>query len=110
VGTDPFQGDISSLLAIPKAVIDALKITPELAEMINDFCPLKKGLYQVPLDGFNNIGVGWYLNHSNTPNMVTYDGSLTFIAARDIMKGEELTINYNTYDDQKDNFEEAWRL
>ena len=40
---------------------------------------------------FTKMELGWYLNHSKTPNTV-HDGK--WIAARDIGAGEELTIDY----------------
>lgn len=40
---------------------------------------------------FTKMELGWYLNHSKTPNAV-HDGK--WIAARDIAAGEELTIDY----------------
>ena len=40
---------------------------------------------------FSQMDIGWYLNHSKTPNTV-HDGQ--WIAARDIEAGEELTIDY----------------
>jgi len=41
-----------------------------------------------------------YTNHSFTPN-IRYDSQKTF-AARDIEKGEELTINYYEFDESAD--------
>ncbi len=40
---------------------------------------------------FSAMDIGWYLNHSPTPNAV-HDGK--WIAARDIEAGEEITIDY----------------
>ena len=42
---------------------------------------------------FNRAEIGWYINHSDTPNM-TYASAITLRAMRDIAAGEELTINY----------------
>lgn len=40
---------------------------------------------------FTYMELGWFLNHSTTPNAV-HDGK--WIAARDIEAGEEITIDY----------------
>lgn len=40
-----------------------------------------------------------FLNHSNTPNLTSDDPADEIdIAARDIQKGEELTVDYRTFD------------
>lgn len=39
-----------------------------------------------------------FQNHSSTPNSIT-SGSLYMIAARDILIGEEITVNYSHFDD-----------
>ncbi len=48
--------------------------------------------YWCPKD-FNRAEIGWYINHSDTPNM-TYSGTITLRALRRIAPGEELTVNY----------------
>ena len=52
---------------------------------------------------FGYMPVGWYLNHSSTPNaMRDLKESETYgrwLAARDISEGEEITINYNDLDE-----------
>ncbi len=41
---------------------------------------------------FTKMEMGWYLNHSDTPNAGRNDG---WRALRDIEAGEELTISYS---------------
>ena len=43
---------------------------------------------------FNKMSIGWYMNHKDDPNLLHEEGK--FYAARDILKDEELTVNYNT--------------
>lgn len=79
---------------------DKLKGLPkEIKKLYDDFCVVidKKGkkLYGCPVN-FNQMTVSWYLNHSEKPN-VGCDKEYVFYALRDIKKGEELTVNYNTY-------------
>jgi SET domain-containing protein len=44
-----------------------------------------------PID-YHRMSIGWYLNHSNTPNINVLAG---FTALRRIRVGEELTIDYS---------------
>jgi SET domain-containing protein len=61
---------------------------------------LKNGLL-APLD-FGQMAVGWYLNHSFTPN--AYQEQYQYFAARDIEAGEEITINYRTLNEVTNEF------
>lgn len=47
---------------------------------------------------FDRMSVGFYLNHSDTPNIVRIAPSLV-IAIRDIKAGEELLLDYNQLDE-----------
>ena len=60
-----------------------------------DFCAVENGDYITPRS-FNELTISWYMNHADQPN-VQYDEKLTFIAARRIRPGEELTADYRTY-------------
>ena len=60
------------------------------------------GGYWAPID-FLRISVGWYMNHSETPNLQSDDGDVTYYAVRDIEPGEEVTIDYRRMDDVHDN-------
>jgi SET domain-containing protein len=42
---------------------------------------------------FGCMSVGWYLNHSETPN-ATHDEDWEYFATRDIAANEEITIDY----------------
>ena len=42
-------------------------------------------------EDFHRMSIGWYTNHSKTPNVQTR----TWTALRDIKKGEEITIDYD---------------
>ena len=53
-----------------------------------------KGGYWVPKD-MNNKDKGWYLNHSKNPNAINENGG-EFYASRDIKKGEEILIDYES--------------
>lgn len=71
------------------AIPDAVK------KLVRDMCPEEEGDYYIPPFSLNEIGISYYLNHSDSPNMVEVDGE--FEAACDIKAGEELTVCYATY-------------
>lgn len=52
-----------------------------------------EGGFACPED-FGRMSVGWYLNHSDTPNAV--HRQYVYYALCDIDDGEEITINYGT--------------
>jgi SET domain-containing protein len=60
------------------------------------------GGYWAPIDWLR-ISVGWYMNHSPIPNLISDDGDVTYYAARDIAVGEEVTIDYSRMDERHDN-------
>ena len=79
-----------------------LKYT-KLKKIISDFfgnSNLKK--FDVLASGPNNINVSFYMNHSNKPNIDIIErlnsNYMGFITNKSIKKGDELTINYNSYD------------
>jgi len=98
-GVDPFKNSdpLGDVLEIPKDELDGFDAPEEAKEMVRDFCALQDGIYYVPNYGIDAITKFYYLNHSSAPNMITHDKGETFIAARDIRTGEELTADYNTY-------------
>ena len=61
---------------------------------------LRNGLFAPP--DFGQMAVGWYLNHSSTPN--AYQEQYQYFAARDIEAGEEITINYQTLNEVENEF------
>ena len=98
-GTNPFKGVLK--LAFHKVKADKIKKPPTLPEgqkkLVKDMCPEVDGYYFVPSYSINEIGIGYYLNHSSTPNMDEVNGGEDFVANRDIEIGEELFSNYGAY-------------
>jgi hypothetical protein len=69
------------------------ELDPVLRQVVDRYCvPAREGWY-VPKT-FSRMSVGWYLNHSTSPN-VEEDAERNFIALRDIEVDEELTIDYD---------------
>ncbi len=72
---------------------------PEIKKMIDDFLVVNRdGTIDIPVDGLNSLDISFYLNTSDTPNVVAVAEGTAFATLRDIKKGEELTVAYDTYD------------
>lgn len=65
------------------------------------YCVERKNDYWCPQD-FHRMSLAWFINHADDPNVSTYRGE-QFIVARDIKKGEELTIDYGKLDPDVNN-------
>ncbi len=96
-GTRIFPDDNDKIVWVSKRRLNLLP--PEVKRLYNDFCIVKdRGrLYGCPTS-FNHLTVAWYLNSSPKPN-VGCERHYRFFALRDIKAGEELTVDYNTYND-----------
>lgn len=57
---------------------------------------------------FGQMHIGWYLNHSETPNAY-HDEDYKWYAVRDIKAGEEITINYSLLDEPKEDREDYYK-
>ena len=65
----------------------------DVPEFFRDFCLDRGDSMFCPTD-FGRMEVGWYANHSRTPN--AYHVTYAYFALREIKAGEEITIDYNT--------------
>jgi hypothetical protein len=78
---------------ISPAELEQYAIDPIYRGVIDRYCvPTREGWY-IPLT-FSRMSVGWYLNHSATPNLAE-DDQRNFVALCDIATNEELTIDYD---------------
>lgn len=72
---------------------------PSLKKMLKDFFITNKdGSMYIPENGFNNMDISFYLNHSSNPSMKAVNRGERFITLRRIRRGEELTVDYATYE------------
>ncbi len=62
--------------------------------LIGNYCLFDEEKYFVPDYGFKKIDVSLFLNHSDTPNVMSINEGEYFEAIRNIKKGEELFIDY----------------
>lgn len=74
------------------------KLPKEILEMVEQFYGSDEGYYYIPNHGLNGNDISFYLNHSPKPNVVSKEDSQSFATLRKIKKGEELSIDYRTYD------------
>jgi len=99
-GINPFGEDDIDFEKIP---VSEIRNNPEIPIAVKkyaeDICVVEGGYFYIPSCGLNNINPSFFLNHSATPNMKTNDEGESFITLREIKSGEELTIDYNTYND-----------
>ena len=65
-------------------------------QLIENYCLFDADKYYVPKKGFKEVDVSLFLNHSDTPNIISIDDGDYFEALRDIAEGEELLIDYGT--------------
>lgn len=68
-------------------------------KIIDDLLVHEEESVIIPSKGLNILDVSFYMNHTDSnPNIITYDDGETFVALRDIQKGEELIYTYNQFD------------
>jgi len=92
-----FQGDDDEMVWVDASATN--RLGKEVKKLYQDFCVPRNGKYGCPRN-FNLLTLAWYLNHSDKPNMAA-DKNYNFYSARKIRKGEELTVDYETYCDPK---------
>lgn len=62
--------------------------------LIENYCLYDEENYFVPDYGFKKMDLVNFLNHSDTPNVISINDGEFFEAIRDIKKDEELVIDY----------------
>jgi len=78
---------------------DLRKLPVAIKSLYNDFCIIRnKGQSYGCPKSFNQMTVSWFLNHSKTPN-IKIDKAFKFFAKRNIKEGEELTVDYRTFNE-----------
>ncbi|MBY0490150.1 MAG: SET domain-containing protein [Gemmatimonadaceae bacterium] len=93
-------GADDEFVAVPRALIDAEP--PHVRALVENYCLYDETTYWVPRDGFRRLDCSLFLNHSDTPNVVSVDDGAYFEALRDIAMGEELLVDYGELVDDTD--------
>ena len=95
-GTLVFGGEDERVVWVSRA--DVRRLPAPLRSLYEDFAMLWDGRLGVPRS-LNRLSVGWYVNHSDSPNLASGDDA-RFRALRRIRRGEELTADYRTFADE----------
>jgi SET domain-containing protein len=75
-------------------------IHPNVKKYVQDMCALQDGKIYLYDLGMNAINIAYYLNHSDNPNMIEENDGEVFRTKKEIKVGEELTVDYTTYNDK----------
>jgi SET domain-containing protein len=62
--------------------------------IVGNYCLYDEDNYFIPDHGFKKIDISLFINHSDTPNIISINDGDYFEAIRDIKNGEELVIDY----------------
>lgn len=92
-----FYGDSDKIVWLDRRRLR--KLPRGLRKLYEDFCIItnRGRTYGCPAN-FNRLTVAWYLNSSSHPNVMC-DENFDFFAKRNIKAGEELTVDYSTYNE-----------
>lgn len=95
-GTLVFQGESERVVWLSRAAVR--RMPKAIRALYEDFGMVWRDKIGVP-PSLNMLSVGWYVNHSDTPNVEAGEDA-RFRALRRIRKGEELTADYRTFVDE----------
>jgi SET domain-containing protein len=96
--TDMFSKGIGEYMKVSRKEIDAL---PDHSKtLVEEYCLFDEEHYWVPNIGFKVIDLVSFLNHSDTPNIVSVNDGEQFRTIRPIKAGEELFVDYGTLVDE----------
>ena len=79
---------------IPVTKAEVEKLPAHAKALIENYCLYDEENYFVPDYGFKKMDLVNFLNHSDTPNVISINDGEFFEAIRDIKQGEELLIDY----------------
>ncbi|MFM2325842.1 MAG: hypothetical protein RIR31_44 [Bacteroidota bacterium] len=79
-------------ITVSKQEVDALPAHAQF--IVGNYCLYDDENYFIPDDGFKKIDVSLFLNHADTPNIISINDGDYFEAIRDIKAGEELLLDY----------------
>ena len=95
-GTYVFTGESELVVWMSRA--EVRRLPRAIRSLYEDFGMVSGDKLGVP-PTLNMLSVGWYVNHSDRPN-VEADDHGRFFALRRIRKGQELTADYRTFVDE----------
>ena len=91
---DLFSQGVGDWIKLTIAEVEALP--KHSRDLVENHCLFDEDHYYVPDYGFKLVDLVVYLNHSDTPNVISFNEGEYFEATRDIAAGEELLVDYGT--------------
>ena len=91
---DIFSQGIGEWIEVSKEEVEALP--KHSRDLVENHCLFDEKSYFIPDYGFKLVDLVIYLNHSDSPNVVSINDGERFEAIRDIAFGEELFVDYGT--------------
>ena len=79
---------------IPVSKSEVENLPAHAKALIENYCLYDEENYFIPDYGFKKMDLVNFLNHSDTPNVISINEGEFFEAIRDIKQGEELFIDY----------------
>lgn len=92
-----FRGESERVVWVSRAAVR--RLAPAMRRLYEDFGMFWDDRIGVP-PSLNMLSVGWYVNHSDRPNVEAGEDG-RFRALRRIRAGEELTADYRTFTDER---------
>ena len=89
-----FSKGVGDWIKVSKKEVEALP--QHSKDLIENHCLFDEDFYFIPDYGFKLVDLVIYLNHSETPNVISLNDGEEFEAIRDIANGEELLVDYGT--------------
>jgi SET domain-containing protein len=89
-----FSQGVGEWIKLTIAEVEALP--KHSRDLVENHCLFDEDYYYVPDYGFKLVDLVVYLNHSDTPNVISINEGEFFEAIRDITAGEELLLDYGT--------------
>jgi SET domain-containing protein len=79
-------------ITITKKEIESLPA--HIQFLVGNYCLYDEEHYFVPAHGFKKMDLALFINHADTPNIISVNDGDYFEAIRDIKTGEELLVDY----------------
>ena len=89
----------AKLSVIPEPRRERILNTDAVPEEFKQYCIHRENNKLWCPDAFNIMKIGWYINHSSSPNAAHKGGDYVYYATKDIVAGEEVLIDYNTLEE-----------
>lgn len=86
-------------ITITKKEIESLPAPAQF--LVGNYCLYDEENYFVPAQGFKKMDLALFINHADTPNIISLNDGDYFEAIRDIKAGEELLVDYGEIVDRE---------